>query len=144
MAAALATATTVANATAGEEKTPPGTLRVAVDGFRNTRGQARVAVFDRDKGFPDDESTAVRGVVAAISGGRIQVQFEGLPPGDYAVSFYHDENDDGKLNKRLFGIPKEGYGVSNNLVHAMRAPKFAEALFRFDDELREVRIHVHY
>ena len=49
---------------------------------------------------------------------QVQVRFDELPAGTDAVSMYHDENDDKKFNKGLFGRPKEGYAVSNNIVHA--------------------------
>ena len=121
-----------------------GTLVVTIQGFRSAVGHARVAVFNRGAGFPDDESTAYRAVVTGISDGQAEVHFDDLPPADYAVSMYHDANDDAKLNKGLFGIPKEGYGVSNNVVHAMRAPKFEEARFRLDSTSHTVTINVHY
>ena len=35
-------------------------------------------------------------------------------------------------------------GISNNIVHSMRSPKFTEALFHLDTQVREVSIHVHY
>ena len=34
----------------------------------------------------------------------MKVRFDKVPDGDYAVSMYHDENDDARLNKGLFGI----------------------------------------
>jgi len=89
-----------------------GALVVTIDGFRNATGHARVAVFNREAGFPDDESAAYRTLVAEIKDRRVQVRFDGIPFGNYAVSMYHDENGDARFNKGLFGIPKEGYGVS--------------------------------
>jgi uncharacterized protein (DUF2141 family) len=101
-------------------------------------------VFNRNAGFPDDESVAYRRVITSIHDGQAEVRFDDLTFADYAVSMYHDENDDGKLNKGLFGVPKEGYGVSNGVVHAMRAPKFEEARFRLDALTHIVTINVHY
>ena len=83
-----------------------GTLVVTIEGFRSAVGHARVAVFNRGAGFPDDESTAYRKVVTDIGHGNVEVRFDDLPLADYAVSMYHDENDDAKLNKGLFGVPK--------------------------------------
>src|SRR5262249_12421185 len=120
-----------------------GTIVVSIEGFRNAAGHARVALFNGDAGFPDGES-AYRKAVADIDGGRAELRFADVPPGEYAVAMYHDENDDGKLNKGLFGIPKEGYGVSNNVSHATRAPRFAEARFQFDGMSQTVSIRVHY
>jgi len=121
-----------------------GTIDVSIEGFRNAAGHARVALFNGEAGFPDDESAAYRKTVAVIEGGRVEVRFDGVPRGEYAVAMYHDENDDGKLNKGLLGIPKEGYGVSNNVSHATRAPRFTEARFQFDGASQTVSIRVHY
>lgn len=36
-----------------------------------------------------------------------------LPPGDYVVSVFQDENNNGKLDSNFIGIPKEPVGLSN-------------------------------
>ncbi|GAA4809529.1 hypothetical protein GCM10023232_00640 [Sphingosinicella ginsenosidimutans] len=63
-----------------------------------------------------------RTVRAADAG---SVLFRGLPPGDYAVSVIHDENDDGRLNT-FVGIPREGFGFSRNPRIRMGPPRFEE------------------
>jgi uncharacterized protein (DUF2141 family) len=131
------------HAHAGPDK-DAGAVTVTVDGFRNDSGHARIALFNRDDGFPDSDTAPLKKTTVAIVKGRVQVKFEGLPAGDYAVSMYHDENDDAKFNKGMFGIPKEGYGVSNNVIHRLRAPNFDEARFRIGDPNTAVQIHVHY
>jgi uncharacterized protein (DUF2141 family) len=131
-----------AGQTVGEDTA--SSVVVTIDGFRNPKGHARVAVFNRENGFPDDESRAYRTAIADIRNGRVQVRFDELPAGTYAVSMYHDENDDKKFNKGLFGIPKDGYAVSNNVAHATHAPKFNEALFALTNEVKAISIRVHY
>ncbi len=121
-----------------------GSVVVNIDGFRTDSGIARVAVFDEATGFPDKDDHALRRAASKIDGGRVEVRFDSLPYGVYAVAVYHDENADGKLNKGLFGRPKEGYGVSNNVVHARHAPTFDEAQFPLDSDLTTLEIHVHY
>jgi uncharacterized protein (DUF2141 family) len=41
----------------------------------------------------------------------------------------HDENDNRKLDRNLFGVPTEGYGVSNNHTYALSSPKWDESTF---------------
>lgn len=48
-------------------------------------------------------------------------------PGAYALAVHHDGNSNGKVDANFFGIPKEGYGVSNDPRPKFRAPRFAEA-----------------
>jgi len=138
---------TIAGAQATQVPTAPvalGTLIVKVERLRNSKGQVWVAVFDRESGFPDDDTKAIRRLVAAIGSGEAEVRVDDLPYADYAVAIHHDENNDGKMNRSLFGLPKEGYGVSNNIVHARRAPSFVEARFRHDRPSSTVTIGTHY
>ncbi len=65
--------------------------------------------------------------------------FEGLQPGTYAVRLMHDENDNGKLDRNLVGMPTEGYGFSNN-PRVMRAATFEEASFELPQEGADIRI----
>jgi len=41
-------------------------------------------------------------------------EFPGVAAGTYAVSAFHDENSNGKLDRNFMGIPREGVGASNN------------------------------
>jgi uncharacterized protein (DUF2141 family) len=52
-----------------------------------------------------------------------------LAPGRYAVSVYLDENDNGRLDSGLFGIPTEPVGVSNNPRNRMGPPRFEDGAF---------------
>jgi uncharacterized protein (DUF2141 family) len=79
----------------------------------------------RDAGrFPECDSQALRTVPAA----QPRLRVEGLPTGAYAVSLFHDENRNGKLDT-LMGIPREGFGFSRNPPVRFGPPKFAAARF---------------
>jgi uncharacterized protein (DUF2141 family) len=121
-----------------------GSLVVQIHGCRSADGHVRVYVFDRARGFPAHQSSALRASIGEIQHGRSEVRFEGLPLGVYAVAIHHDENDDGRMNRTVFRMPREGYGVSNNVVHRMRAPHFDEARFALDSGVHVVNIKVHY
>jgi len=45
---------------------------------------------------------------------RLGGLFPGVAPGRYAVSVFHDENSNGKMDTNFIGIPREGVGASNN------------------------------
>jgi uncharacterized protein (DUF2141 family) len=57
------------------------------------------------------------------------VVFVKLPQGVYAVSLFHDENRNGKLDSGVMRIPKEGYGFSNNPAKRFGPPKYEETTF---------------
>jgi len=122
------------------------TLTIRVIGARNTKGRIGIALFRDADGFPGDTSKAFRVQQSEIDPQTLsaQVSFEGVPQGTYAVSVFHDENMNGKLDKNFVGAPKEGYGASNNPKKRMGPPKFDEAKFSVDQQQRLVEIKLIY
>ncbi len=57
---------------------------------------------------------------------------------------FHDENDNGKLDTRIFGIPREGVGASNNATGRFGAPKSDAAAFHFGGGTLVLRITMKY
>jgi uncharacterized protein (DUF2141 family) len=105
------------------------TLRVEVSGLRNEQGDVGCLLFSRADGYPESYEKALKEVHVAIKGSSVVCAFSPLAPGTYAVIVLHDENLNGKMDKNLLGIPREGYGASNNVRHAFTPPKFDEASF---------------
>jgi uncharacterized protein (DUF2141 family) len=103
------------------------TIDVNVGTFRNTKGWFGCRLFASPAGFPKEPTPREQRL--AITGGTVRCTFTGVTPGTYAVSVMHDENGNGKLDTNLFGVPTEGYGVSNNHTHALSAPTWDESKF---------------
>jgi len=108
---------------------PQEGIRIIISNLHNEKGHVLVSLFKDGTGYPDDASKAFRKIKLDISGKKAAVLFTGLPAGNYAVSILHDENDDQKMNKNNLGIPKEGYGFSNNVVGAFGPPSWSRASF---------------
>jgi uncharacterized protein (DUF2141 family) len=123
-----------------------GTLTVRVTGARNTKGKIGVTLFQDAQGFPDDTSKAVRQQSVEIDSNTrsAQVTFKDVPQGTFAVSVLHDENGNGKMDKNFVGIPKEGYGASNNPKKKKRAPTFDEAKFSLNTSEQTIEITLIY
>lgn len=136
--------TAIARLTAQTKSTT--TLTVRVTGARNTKGKIGVALFQDATGFPGDTSRALRIQQGDIDAQSLNahVTFEGIPQGTYAVSVFHDENMNRKLDKNLVGVPKEGYGASNNPKKRMGPPRFEEAKFSVDQAEQLVEIKLIY
>lgn len=105
------------------------TLVVEMRGFRNQKGSALVALFASKDGFPENGDKAVRKVAVPIQKGSAVAVLNDVKPGTYAVAVMHDEDNDRKLKKGAFGIPKEGYGASNDARSRFGPPKFDDAKF---------------
>ena len=121
-------------------------LTIRVIGARNAKGAIRAAVFRDAKGFPNDTSDAVQTQAAAIDPQTLSanIVFTNLPEGIYAVSVFHDENMNQKLDKNFMGIPKEGYGASNNPKKKMGPPSFQETKFQLSGTLQVLEIKLMY
>lgn len=57
------------------------------------------------------------------------VVFNDLPDGVYAFAVYQDLNENGKLDRKKFGIPAEPFAFSNDALGKFGPPKFSEASF---------------
>lgn len=100
-------------------------LEISVTGIRKPAGVIRLALCPPNVAFPNCGASAVRTRVLEIEGGGARTVLTGLAPGSYAVSVFHDANGNGRLDS-FAGIPREGYGFSNNPPFRPRAPRFAE------------------
>ena len=122
------------------------TLTVRVTGIRSNKGRIALALFQGQAGFPGDASRAVRSQQAAIDVQTRSAQFvlQGVPYGQYAVSVFHDENLNGKLDKNFVGAPKEGYGASNNPRKRLGPPPFDEAKFSLNQPAQTIEIQLMY
>jgi uncharacterized protein (DUF2141 family) len=69
-------------------------------------------------------------MTSSISYGQSVCEFVGVASERYAVSVFHDENSNGKLDRNLLGIPREGVGASNNAVGHFGPLKFDDAAFQ--------------
>jgi uncharacterized protein (DUF2141 family) len=63
--------------------------------------------------------------------------------GEYAIKVYHDQNNNGQLDKGIFGQPVEGWGVSNDARGFMSAPPFKKMLVKLDQPKR-ININLSY
>jgi uncharacterized protein (DUF2141 family) len=65
-----------------------------------------------------------------------------IPSGVYAVAIFQDNNGNGKLDKNFFGVPKEPFAFSNNIVPKLSTPGFDECKFQFAKEGQILSINI--
>ena len=99
-------------------------VTVRVLGLRSAEGAIRVAIC------PEDRFTrAACPYAAAAPASRPAVTVAGVPDGVYAVQAFHDEDGDGRLDRR--GLrPSEGLAFSNDAPMRMGPPRFRDAAVR--------------
>ena len=118
-------------------------VRIIIPNIRSDKGEILIAIYNKANGFPENAALAFRTTKMKAKKGSLAYVLNGLEHGKYAIAIFHDENGDGKMNKNMLGIPKEGYGVSNNVKNLMSAPAFKDAVFDHTKET-ELSIQLNY
>ena len=116
---------------------------VQITNFENNKGVAIVCLHNDAKAFSGKgEPLACERVTVANK--TATAVFEAVPEGTYAVSVVHDENNNKKFDTNFLGIPKEGYGASQNKLPFAAAPKFDENKFAVKNSAVSVNIKLRY
>jgi uncharacterized protein (DUF2141 family) len=122
----------------------PG-IHVEILNIRNSTGTVACALFESAVGFPMEFLRyATNIMVIKIRDAQARCDFLDIPPGTYALGVVHDENMNGKLDTKWLGIPKEGYGFSNDAKAYLSAPSFSKASFRYDGQDMKLTIKLQY
>jgi uncharacterized protein (DUF2141 family) len=130
-------------AATADDQLGTATLTITVDNVRNSKGVVGVLVFRSPQGWPEKVDHAIRSIAVPAHPGITTLALYDLPSGTYAVVALHDENENMRLDKSFFGMPKEGWGMSNNPKARASAPSFSRARFALEKEAR-LQIHLNY
>jgi uncharacterized protein (DUF2141 family) len=107
-------------------------LTIVVDGIENPSGYLVVGLYDRENFM----KKPIGGQIVKVESETVTVTLENVPSGEYAVSLFHDENGNKKLDKGLFGIPTEKYGVSNNAKGKFGPPSYDDCKFVIKSDMK--------
>jgi uncharacterized protein (DUF2141 family) len=129
-------------------------LKVVIDGVANSSGTIVVGLYDNAANYASaveesskvlvNDSRRLVGVSLRAVAGRQSVVFTDLKPGTYAVIVFHDENDDGKLDKNALGLPTEAYVISNNVRGLLAPPEFKDAAVALGESDRVIEMRLIY
>src|SRR3712207_3307346 len=86
-------------------------LYVELQGVRRAGGPLYMSVQRREQ-FMQDRGTAGE-IVRVPRAGAHRFSYD-LPPGEYAVSVWHDDNGNGRFDKNGQHMPLDGWALSNS------------------------------
>lgn len=121
-----------------------GKIKIIIAGIKNTNGQILISLHNKNEGFPGTKEHSLLNRALEIKGDTVECEFAKLPYGDYAVAIFHDENSDFKMDTNMFGMPKEGIGISNDAYKMMGPPDYDEAKFDLNGDEKVIHINMHY
>lgn len=103
-----------------------GELIVEISNVESAVGEVGCALHSENGPFPTGKAD-IEAIWQAADPNGVRCRFTDLPAGDYAVAASHDLNGNRETDTNFLGIPREDWGVSNNVRPTLRAPTFDEA-----------------
>jgi len=114
------------------------TIEVSLSQFDSNDGKVMVGLYNEKGSFLDETFLSLS---SEISDQTAKVTFTNIPDGVYAISSYHDEDDNGELNMFIGMFPTEPYGCSNGARGHFGPPTWEDAKFEvLGGEIRKMDI----
>lgn len=103
------------------------TVNIKVANLENNSGQIIL-------NFTDGDSKQIKVLYRKITDNKCILTINDLKPGKYAFNYFHDENNNKELDTSIIGIPKEGYGFSNDANGVFGPPDFVDTIFEVKND----------
>ena len=113
-------------------------LSVTVEGVEDRGGQLFVSVQTAAEFM--GQSGTDGSVIASPEAGATTVSYD-LPPGEYAVTVWHDDDANGQFDFGPGGMPLDGWAMSGTMNGA---PSFADAKVVVDEDGASVTMTMTY
>lgn len=119
-------------------------LEVVVTGFENDKGNLALALHNSPDSYlaEDTAKKPFRHFTLPIQDKKSNLVIEDLPPGEYAVTAFHDENDNNKLDTNFLGIPREAIGFSGSERPRFGAPDYDQVRFTLKAGRQQLQIQI--
>lgn len=108
------------------------TITINFTGIKSNKGDLYIALYNKKKSFL---KKPIKSKIIKVENLKATAFFKNIITGEYAVSAFHDINDNKKMDTKIFGIPKEPTGISNNTTGFMGPPKYKNAKFTVDKDI---------
>jgi uncharacterized protein (DUF2141 family) len=106
-------------------------LEMEINNLQSNNGPLYIRILD------ENENPVIVGTSPVINYSA-RISFDSISPGKYAIQFFHDENENQKMDFSLIGIPKEKFGSSNNVKPILAPPKFEKMLFNLTENKKVI------
>ena len=110
-------------------------LEMEINNLQSNKGPLYIRILD------ENENPVIVGTSSVVNYSS-KISFDSISPGKYAIQFFHDENENQKMDFSLIGIPKEKFGSSNNVKPVLGPPKFKKMLFNLTENKKVIMVPV--
>jgi len=101
-----------------------GSIELVISETATDEGVIQLLIFDQEKGWPESLDGAWKMETIPIKNGVARNTITDVPAGNYAITVFHDHDEDGKIRKNKVGYPLDNFGFSNNPSLIFGVPSF--------------------
>jgi len=102
-------------------------LNIKINGLKNNNGQVVMELKDALE-------NTIKSITGNIDNNQCNILIDSIATGEYTILYFHDENKNNKLDTNILGIPKEGYGFSNNASGKYGPPPIEKRIFDISED----------
>ena len=106
------------------------TMNITITNIRSTKGKLSISVFASAEEFKAGKPSFTRYFEKTNIKDKTCIINIPFKQGVYGLSVYDDENNNGKMDNNLIGLPKEGFGLSNYKIKGLTSPDFNDFNFQ--------------
>ena len=117
-------------------------LSVTVTNIKSKKGKLQLGLYRNGEDYIF-QNKQFKSFSFAVTDHTHKITILELPPDEYALLLFQDENEDGVCNTNLFGYPLEGYAFSENTKPWFLIPSFEDCKFNLNKSL-ELTIPLNY
>lgn len=127
----------IANCGSKKEEKATTAINIIVPKVVRKGGEVIFYLFDSKNNFNSRKPLAIEKATPKDS--KAVASFKNIKAGMYAIIAVHDLNGNNKMDFEPNGMPKEDYGVSNNVM-AMGPPTYEDAKFTVENKSLDLEI----
>jgi len=108
---------------------PAVDVSITVTNLRSHEGVVLACMTSDPERFPRCRGDSAAHALVVRADETVRLDFADVTPGTYAIALLHDENSNGKADRALGMMPREGFGFSRDARIHMGPPAFEDAAF---------------
>jgi len=121
-------------------------LQLSITNIKEGTGQVLVSIYENESQFPYNPGKVYKIDKSGVENGNITYSIKNFQLAcKYAIILLDDENMNEDMDYNILGIPKEGYGFSNNAKPKfLTPPTFEDCSFTLDKSEGLINIKMKY
>ena len=116
-------------------------LIVVITGIETDTGTMHLSICSDERQWLNQKKP-FRSATLPIKNKKVEYVVQNVPCSTYAIKVFHDENNNGELDKNALGIPVELYGFSQGVRPRYGSPPFETACFEITHSKKHIEIRV--